>query len=119
MGNDKPVKGTDLLSALTGKGLDRDAINEILAGSRGRNAYGPKLVTFCNESDEPAIEPAEVWKPEFGSKKATALYQGFLTAAKAAEVHESQDGPIKVINRDGKVYLFHMERVAALTAEDN
>jgi hypothetical protein len=112
------TESTDLTSALAGKGLSRELIDELMAGSRGRNVYGPKLKVWLEDSDEPAVNPAEVWPVEFGSKKATALYQGFLTAAKAAEIHESQDGPVKVLNRDGKVYLFHMERIAALPAND-
>jgi hypothetical protein len=92
------------------KGLSTDLILKLAAGGRARNAYGPKLESFVN-SDEAAIEPKENWPVEFSQKKATALYQGFLTAVKNAELGEL----IQVKQSDGHVYLLHKERVAALS----
>ena len=87
------------------KGLDPKMIAELMGNSRSRNVYGPKLLTFV-ESDEAAINPAEVWPIDFGSKKTTALYQGFLNAAKNAELTDV----VLVKQYDGGVYLLHKER---------
>lgn len=89
------------------KGLDPKMIAELMGNSRSRNVYGPKLMTFI-ESDEAAINPAEVWPVDFGQKKATALYQGFLNAAKSAELTDT----VLVKQYDGGVYLLHKERAA-------
>lgn len=87
------------------KGLDPKMIAELMGNTRSRNVYGPKLLDFLN-SDEAAINPAETWPIDFGTKKATALYQGFLNAAKTAEVTDV----VLVKQYDGGVYLLHKER---------
>ena len=92
------------------KGLDSALIDSLMAGSRNHNAYGPKLVEFC-ESDEAGVNVAETW-PEFKGKLATTLYQGFRTAASKAEL----DNTVRILNRDGQVYLLHIERVALAQA---
>jgi hypothetical protein len=87
------------------KGLDPAMITELMGNTRSRNTYGPKLLDFIN-SDEAAINPAENWPIDFGNKKATALYQGFLNAAKTAELTDV----VLVKQYDGGVYLLHKER---------
>lgn len=97
------------------KGLTNELITTLMGNTRSKNVYGPKLMSFISDSDEAAINPAEVWPIEFGQKKVTALYQGFLNAAKAAELTDT----ILVKQYDGAVYLLHKERVAlALNPED-
>lgn len=91
------------------KGLDADLIQSLMAKSRSRNTYGPKLADFV-ESDEAAINPAEVWPVEFGGKEATTLYQGFNLAAKKAGLTDT----ILVKQSDGAVFILHKERVAGL-----
>lgn len=96
------------------KGLSASEIGALLAKSRTRNAYGPKLIEFM-ESDEAGINPAEVW-PEFAGKNATTLYQGFMNAAKKADPPLTDVLLIK--QSDENVYILHKERVAlALAAE--
>ena len=64
---------------------------------------------FIN-SDEAGINPAEAWPMEFGKKQASTLYQGFLTAAKKADVAND----IRILQNDGNVFLLHKERAAVL-----
>jgi hypothetical protein len=97
------------------KGLSADFIAELASKSRSKNVYGPKLLSWINDSDEAGIDVQEVWPIEFGGKKPTALYQGFLNAVKAAEL----DDTVQVKNFDGKVYLLHKERVALITGVDS
>jgi hypothetical protein len=95
------------------KGLSSDLIADLMANSRTRNAYGPKLVEFCN-SDEAAINPAEAWPTEFGGKKTTTLYQGFRLAADKADLlysAEKPDAPLLVKLSDDNVFILHRERV--------
>lgn len=92
-------------------GLPPELIAKLMAG-RTRNAYGPKLEEFI-ASDEPAINPREVWPLEFKEKDSSALYQGFQTAAKKAELSET----VIVKQSDGQVFLLHKERVGALLTE--
>lgn len=94
------------------KGLSSDLINSLMANTRQRNAYGPKLVEFC-ESDEAAIDPAEVWPVEFGGKKATTLYQGFRNAAEKAELSDT----VLIKQYDDHVFILHKDRVAIVLAE--
>ena len=94
------------------KGLSADIIGQLMANSRSKNTYGPKLVEFV-ESDEAAINPAEVWPIEFGKKEASTLYQGFLGAAKKANLTDQ----IMVKQSDGTVIILHKERVNLLLAE--
>lgn len=93
------------------KGLPDEFINELMATSRSRNVYGPKLLDFC-ESDEAAINPAEVWPIEFGNKKATTLYQGFRNAAEKADLQEV----VMIKQSDDAVFILHKERVSVLMA---
>jgi hypothetical protein len=94
------------------KGLSPELILDLMSKGRTRNTYGPKLVEFC-ESDEAAINPAEVWPIEFGKKEATTLYQGFLTASKKANLTDT----IMVKQSDGHVFILHKERVNIKLAE--
>jgi hypothetical protein len=94
-------------------GLSNDMILKLMAGGRARNAYGPKLKLFL-DSDEAAINPAEVWPIEFGQKKATTLYQGFNTAIKEAGLNDT----VQIKQSDGQVFLLHTERVALLFTQD-
>lgn len=93
------------------KGLDNDLIKSLMGSTRTRNMYGPKLLEFM-DSDEAAINPADVWPLEFGTKNTTTVYQGFLNAAKAAEVSDL----IWIKQKDGQVYILHRER-AILAAQ--
>lgn len=95
------------------KGLSADIISQLMANSRSKNTYGPKLIEFV-ESDEAAINPAEVWPIEFGKKEASTLYQGFLGAAKKADLTET----VMVKQSDGMVFLLHKERVTGLLTAD-
>jgi len=90
-------------------GLSADFISDLMAKGRTKNTYGPKLVEFI-ESDEAAINPAEVWPIEFSKKEASTLYQGFLGAAKKGELTDT----IMVKQSDGHVFLLHKERVNLL-----
>lgn len=91
------------------KGLSADLITQLMQSSRSRNTYGPKLAEFI-ESDEAAINPADVWPLEFGGKEASTLYQGFQLAAKKADLQDT----ILVKQSDGAVFILHKERVAGL-----
>jgi hypothetical protein len=86
-------------------GLPPELIEKLMGESRQRNTYGPKLLDFIN-SDEAGINPAEAWPLEFGKKNASTLYQGFLTAAKKAEVADQ----IRILQNDGSVFILHKER---------
>ena len=90
-------------------GLDPAMIEKLMGESRQRNTYGPKLIEFIN-SDEAGINPAEAWPLEFGKKNASTLYQGFLTAAKKAEVADQ----IRLLQNDGNVFILHKERAGLL-----
>jgi len=96
------------------KGLPDQFINELMANTRSRNVYGPKLVEFC-ESDEAAINPAEVWPVEFAGKKASTLYQGFRTAAEKADISDL----VLIKQSDDSVFILHKERVALVMAAAN
>lgn len=91
-------------------GLDSDFIKSLMGKSRNRNAYGPRLLEFM-ESDEAGINPADVW-PEFAEKQATTLYQGFMLAAKRAEVQDQ----LLIKQYDDKCFILHKERVAIMQA---
>jgi hypothetical protein len=88
-------------------GLDQETISKLMGESRQRNTYGPKLMEFIN-SDEAGINPADAWPVEFGKKNASTLYQGFLTAAKKANVAND----IRILQNDGNVFLLHKERAS-------
>lgn len=94
------------------KGLSSDAVAELMANTRTRNAYGPKLLEFC-ESDEAAINPAEAWPMDFGSKKASTLYQGFRLASEKAGLNDT----LLIKLSDETVFILHKERVEVLMAE--
>lgn len=89
------------------KGLPPELISKLMSSGRAVNAYGPKLAEFV-ESDEPGIDPREQWSLEFSGKKTSTLYQGFMTAVKAAELQDV----ILVKQYDGGCYLLHKERAA-------
>lgn len=99
-------------SNIAGKGLTNDVIAQLIGKGRSRNAYAPKLTLFI-ESDEPAINVAEVWSMEYGQKKATTLYQGFRKAVADAKLEDV----VFVKQDDGNVFLLHNERVARILAE--
>jgi hypothetical protein len=94
------------------KGLSPDLINSLMAGSRTRNAYGPKLKEFM-DSDEAAINVAEVWPVEFGGKKATTLYQGFRLAADKADIMDQ----VLIKMSDETVFILHKERCTLAITE--
>jgi hypothetical protein len=102
------------MSESTFKGLDPSMIEKLMGESRQRNTYGPKLVEFI-ASDEAGINPAEAWPLEFGKKNASTLYQGFLTAAKKAEVADQ----IRILQNDGSVFILHKERAGLAVEEAN
>lgn len=91
------------------KGISAELITSLMANGRSRNSYGPKLMEFYN-SDEPAINVAEVWPLEFAQKEASALYQGFLTAAKKAGIQDN----LIIKRSEDNVFILHKERVAGL-----
>lgn len=92
-------------------GLDLTQIQELMGKGRLRGAYHDKFEDFIN-SDESAVDVAEAWPLEFGQKVATTLYQGFNNVVSKAGLGDT----VKVINREGKVYLVHMERYGAQQA---
>jgi hypothetical protein len=92
------------------QGLSSEQIDELMASSRTRNAYAPRLVEFC-DSDEAAVNPADVW-PEFKAKKASTLYQGFNNAVKKGQLEDTI--LVKLWNEN--VFLLHKERVAIVQA---
>lgn len=92
-------------------GLSQDLIANLLANTRTRNAYGPKLVEFL-DSDEAGVNPVEVW-PEFAGKKATTLYQGFRLAAEKASLTEQ----LLIKLSEETVFILNKEKVAVMLAE--
>lgn len=90
-------------------GLPPDVIAGLMAKGRTRNAYGPRVIEFC-ESDEAAINPADVWPLEFGGKVASTLYQGFNTAIDKAGLKDT----ILVKKVEDSVFLLHKDRVHVL-----
>lgn len=96
------------------KGLPTDVILGLMQNTRTRNAYGPKLLDFMENSDEAGINPVDIWPVEFGGKEAATLYQGFMKAVKDAELSDT----IKVIRREDSVFILHLDRVSlALNAD--
>jgi hypothetical protein len=91
------------------KGLPTNLIDELLANTRTKNVYGPKLLEFA-QSDEIGINPAEAWPMEFGKKKATSLYQGFRNAAEKAGIMNT----VLIKLYDDNVYILHKERLALM-----
>lgn len=88
------------------KGLSQDFINDLLADSRTRNQYAPKLVEFL-ESDEMGINPVEIWPGEFKNKKPATLYQGFVNALNKAD--ESVQDKVRVLKREDSVFLLNKQ----------
>lgn len=107
---------SDTNGSVTLKGLTSDKVAELMANSRQRNAYGPKLIEFC-ESDEAAVNPSETWPVEFAGKKASTMYQGFRNAAEKAGLQDT----ILIKLSDDAVYILHKGRVSVLMqpAEEN
>lgn len=93
------------------QGLPPEMIADLMANSRSRGIYGPKLLEFC-ESDEPAINPAESWPLEFHNKKASSLYQSFNAHIKKAKLEEVVQ--CKLYN--DQVFLLHLERTKVFMA---
>jgi hypothetical protein len=96
------------------KGISADLISDLMAKGRSKNVYGPKFAEWF-ESDEAAINPAEVWPLEFGRKEASTIYQGFLGAAKKANLQDA----VMIKQSDGAVFLLHKERVNLLLTASN
>lgn len=88
--------------------LSAEFIADLMANTRTRNQYGPKLLEFFN-SDEAGINPAEAWPLEFGNKKPATLYQGFVTALNKAG--EDVRSLVKIKKHKDVVFLLHTERV--------
>ena len=127
MAKDNPIveaaTGNTVVVPTIKGGIDPTLIAELIAGSRGRNMYGPKLVEFC-DSDEPAIDVVEAWPMEFNGKESTTLYQGFrLAAEKAQLLGVAENGKpaipavLRIVQRNGNVYLLHNERVSLVQAQ--
>jgi hypothetical protein len=90
-----------------------DFIDSLMAKSRSRGAYQPKLEFFATETDEPAINVREQWEAEFGSKTAEALAQSFNSWIKKADLED-----VIVVRKDeDDVYLIHLQRYQAARAE--
>jgi hypothetical protein len=90
-------------------GLSNDEVLELLSKGRTRNMYGPKILEFL-ASDEVAIDVAEVWPVDFSKKVASTLYQGFINAAKKADLTDQ----IMVKQSDEHVFILNTEKVALL-----
>lgn len=88
------------------EGLSPDLIASLMAKSRTRNQYGPKLLEFM-DSDEAAINPADVWPSEFGNKNPSTMYQGFRKAAEVAGLSDQ----LRISQLDDNVFILHLERV--------
>lgn len=99
------------------QGIPPELVASLMAGGRSRNTYGPKLLEFV-ESDEPGINPREVWPVEFAQKKVETLYQGFMLAVNKAELRDQV-----IVRKHGEdLFLLHSERalaVAAAASEDS
>lgn len=91
------------------KGLSPDEVANLIANTRTRNQYGPKLGEFV-QSDEAAVMVTDTW-PEFAAKSASTLYQGFRTAAEKANLTDT----ISVRQHDDKVYILNMAKIALAT----
>lgn len=100
------------MSAVEMKGLDAGKIAFLMANTRTRNAYGPKVLAFA-ESDEAAINPVDVWPIDFGGKNVSTLYQGFRKAVTDASLEDT----ILVKRHEDMIFLLHKER-ATLVAQD-
>lgn len=92
-------------------GLPADFISELMANSRQRNAYGPKLLEFL-QSDEAAINPRDVWPAEFANKKSSTMYQGFNNAIKKGDIKG-----LRIAQHNDEVFILNTEKVEALLAE--
>jgi len=86
-------------------GLDNSKIEDLIAGSRTRNQYTPKIDDFL-ASDEKAISVRENWPVEFKTKKGSALYQGFITAVKTSKLQDT----VRVLKREEEVFLVNREK---------
>lgn len=92
-------------------GLPPELINTLLAKSKTRNQYGPKLVEF-DASDEAAVNVVDAW-PEFAEKNTATLYQGFKNALDKTDLNDM----VQVRKYEDNVFLLHKERVAVLRGE--
>lgn len=110
------------------KGLSQSEIDDLLANNRTRNQYGPYLYQFV-DSDEAAVNVVDVW-PELKVKTISTLYQGFINAAKKADLYYAPnstgpresplpDKPIMVKKANDAVFLLHRERIAINRAAAN
>lgn len=97
-----------------GNGLSPEFILQLMSGGKvTKGTYEAKLMIWLNDTDEPAIDPQDMWPVEFSSKKASSLYQGFLSAVKDADLV----GAVTVKKDGDKVYLLSNERCAIVQAE--
>lgn len=92
--------------------LDKDFIESLLANTKGK--YELKLKEFVDNSDEPVINPREAWPAMFAEASTSAMYQSFNNARKKLN-GEGED--IKILSRDGEVFIMHTGRVALFLAE--
>ena len=90
--------------------LSNDEVLSLMAGSRTKGSYDDALAKFI-KSDEPGVNPREEWPSMFGEKNANTLAQGFTNAIRRVKTDEADQ--IKVINRDGDVFVIHLGRVHA------
>jgi hypothetical protein len=102
------------LSPILKKGeLSAEFIADLLANTRTRNQYGPKLVEFFN-SDEPAVNPQEAW-PELATKNLATIYQGFINALKKTE-DPTIKAQLTILKRNDAVFILHNERARVVAA---
>ena len=95
------------------KGLDPSVIAGLMSSGRTRGIYGKCLLQFVEESDEPGINPREVWPLEFSGKTVEAMYQSFNGAKNKAGLED-----VLTIRRDKTdLYILHNERAAVVVAE--
>jgi len=90
--------------------LSAEKIAELMAKKRTKGAYEDKLHILMTESDEPGIDVQEQWPLDFGSKNATALYQGFRNAAEKLEIADQLD----ILQRDDHVFILVKSRVSEM-----
>ena len=85
--------------------LTADQIQALLGKTRQKGMYIEKLNAFL-DSGEAGVNVNETW-PEFATKKATTLKQGFENAKENKEAREGSDN-VKVIASDDLVYLVNL-----------
>ena len=97
-------------NAVASEMTQAEFLKSLLAGGKLPKGYGSKcLHTFIEESDEPFIDPREVF-PLLKDKKVDSIYQLFNSARNDADLDEV----VRVKKFDGNVYLIHNERAGTM-----